>query len=348
MGGDILIYGANGYTGRLVVERALARGLRPVLAGRNRQAVEALADETGLSSRVFDLKGRVADELGGVGTVLHLAGPFSRTSVPMLDACLAARAHYIDITGEIDVFEALAARDAEAKTAGIAVLPGAGFDVVPSDCLAAHLKRRLPGAVSLDLVIGGLNDPSRGTTRTMLEGMAAGTRVREGGIIVELPEVPRGTADFGHGLKPTLGVSWGDVSTAWHSTGIPDIRVFFEASPPLERALGIPRPLRALIASAPGRWLAGRAIDRMPPGPDADARGRGRAVLVGHAADAEGNRAVSQLETPEGYTLTALTAVEIARRVHGGEVAAGFHTPSGAFGPDFILGFSGVKRRDLS
>ncbi len=348
MGGDILIYGANGYTGRLVVERALARGLRPVLAGRNRQAVEALADETGLTSRVFDLKGSVAGDLEGVGTVLHLAGPFSRTSAPMLDACIAARAHYIDITGEIDVFEVLAARSGEAKAAGIVVLPGAGFDVVPSDCLAAHLKRRLPAATSLDLVIGGLNEASRGTTKTMLEGMAAGTRVREDGRIIELPEVPRGTADFGRGLKPTVGVSWGDVSTAYHSTGIPDIRVFFESSPPLERALGMPSLLRTLIASAPGRWLAGRAIDRLPPGPDADARAKGRSILVGHATDADGNRAVSQLETPEGYTLTALTAVEIARRIHGGEVAPGFHTPSTAFGPDFVLGFSGVKRRDLS
>jgi len=344
---EILIYGATGYTGRLVVERAVAKGLRPIVAGRSRAPVEALANEYGLAARVFALDGDVATNLGGVGTVLHLAGPFSATSTPMLAGCLAARANYIDITGEIDVFEAIAARSADARAAGIVALPGAGFDVVPSDCLAAHVKRRLPTATALDLVIGGLSNVSRGTAKTMAEGIAQRTRVREGGEIVELAAVPRGTADFGGGLRPTIGVSWGDVSTAYHSTGIPDIRVFFEASPELERSLSMPDFLKRFLAGRIGQRLARAFIDRMPPGPDADARARGRAVLIAHAIDAEGKQASSQLETPEGYSLTAQTAVEIARRVHAGEVVPGFHTPSSAFGPDFVLSFKGVTRRDL-
>lgn len=344
---DILVYGATGYTGRLVVERAVARGMTPILAGRSRTAVAALAKQRGLDWRAFAMDDNVAAHLGGIGTVVHAAGPFSATSEPMVRGCLAARAHYIDITGEIDVFEALAARDAEAKAAGIVLLPGAGFDVVPSDCLAAHVKRRLPGATALDLVIGGLANVSRGTAKTMAEGIGKGTRIRDGGVIVELDSVPRGTADFGGGLKPTVGVSWGDVSTAYHSTGIPDIRVFFEASPGIERALAMPGWIRRFLSTRIGQTLARAMIDRMPPGPDADARAKGRAILIANAVDAAGKQVTSQLETPEGYALTAQTAVEIARRVHAGEVAPGFQTPTSAFGPDFVLGFKGVTRRDL-
>jgi len=345
--GSIMIYGATGYTGRLACEHAAARGLRPIVAGRNADAVTALANAHRLEGRAFALDDDVAAQLSGVSSVIHIAGPFSRTSAPMLAGCLAARANYIDITGEIDVFEALATSDAAARSAGIVVLPGAGFDVVPSDCLAAHVKRRLPTASALDLVIGGLAEVSRGTARTMVENIARGTMVRENCVIIALDAPPRGTADFGAGLKPTIGVSWGDVSTAYHSTGIADIRCFFEASTVLERAATMPPLMKRLLATRTGQRIVGLLIDRMPPGPDAAARAHGRAALIAHAVDAEGRQVSSQLETPEGYSFTALSAVEVARRVDKGDVAPGFHTPSTAFGPDFVLSFPGVTRRDL-
>ena len=147
-----MIYGANGYTGRLIAQEAKARGLSPVLAGRS-DAVAALARQLGLAHRRFDLDDRdaVRGGLDGIGLVLHCAGPFSATAAPMLEGCLAVGAHYLDITGEIDVFAHCHAQHARAQTAGIVVLPGAGFDVVPTDCLAAQLKRELPSATHLVL-----------------------------------------------------------------------------------------------------------------------------------------------------------------------------------------------------
>ena len=141
-----LIYGANGYTGSLIARTAINQGLRPILAARNAVAVERLGRELGLEYRVFDLDDPVILEkrFQGLSAVLHCAGPFVHTSKPLADACLRSGVHYLDVTGEVSVFEALAARDGEAKASGIMLLPGAGFDVVPSDCLAAHLKRRLP------------------------------------------------------------------------------------------------------------------------------------------------------------------------------------------------------------
>src|SRR6187402_1304471 len=105
----------------------------------------------------------------------------------MVDACLAERVPYLDITGEIAVFEAAAARDAEAKAAGVVLLPGAGFDVVPSDCLAAHLKRRLPSATSLALAFQVLGGVSRGTATTAVENLARGGMVRRAGKLVAVP-----------------------------------------------------------------------------------------------------------------------------------------------------------------
>ncbi|MHB9880308.1 saccharopine dehydrogenase family protein [Pacificimonas sp. ICDLI1SI03] len=347
MTGDLLFYGAYGYTGRLVTERAVARGLSPILAGRNADRVEALARQYGLRWRAFDLGNRAAPELADVSTVLNMAGPFSRTAVPMAEACLQSGTNYVDITGEITVFEALHALGDRAIDSGIVLLPGAGFDVVPSDCLAAHLHRRLPAAQSLHFVIGGLNKLSRGTAKTGLESIAYGTKVRRDGDVVTLPKTPRGTSDLGHGLRATIGVSWGDVATAFYSTGIPNIEVYFESTPDMARMASLPSVLRWLLKTALGQWVGRRAIDRMPPGPNLEQRDRARAILQAEADDANGTTVISRMETPEAYKLTSMTALDIAERLARGEVSPGYHTPSSAFGADYILGFSGVSRTDL-
>ena len=345
----ILIYGASGYTGTLLAEHALAQGLRPILAGRDPEKLRPLATRLGLESRTarLDQPGPLRTALIGVAAVIHAAGPFSRTTRPMAEACLATGAHYVDITGEIDVLESLAARDVDAKSAGIVLLPAAGFDVVPSDCLAAHVAGRLPGATHLRISIGGFGGFSRGTARTMVEGIAWGTRVRRDGRIVELPSPPRGSADFGRGPRRTVGLGWGDVSSAWYSTRVPNIDVFFEAFPAMAAAAGLPAGIRRLIAGGTAQRLINRGIDRLPEGPSASARAAARSTFLAEAWDGAGARAASRMDTPEGYTLTVLTTLEVARRVASGAVPAGFHTPVTAFGPDFILGFPNVTRTDL-
>ena len=110
-----MVYGANGYTGRLVAAEAVQRGLKPILAGRNAEEISALGNSLGLETRIFDLEADVASQLDDLRLVLHCAGPFSRTSMPMLDACLARGVHYLDITGEIDVFENAWRQDERAR-----------------------------------------------------------------------------------------------------------------------------------------------------------------------------------------------------------------------------------------
>jgi short subunit dehydrogenase-like uncharacterized protein len=345
----LLIYGATGYTGRLILTRCLARGLRPVLAGRS-EAVRELARSHGLPATVVGLDdpAALAGALAGVTVVLHCAGPFSRTSSPMADACLAAGAHYLDITGEIGVFEALAARNAEARGRGVMLLPGTGFDVVPSDCLALHLKQRLPGASRLILAFQSTGGLSRGTATTMVENISRGGAVRREGRIVPVPAGWKTIqVDLGRGPVPVTTIPWGDVATAWYSTGIPEIEVYARSTAAQRFGLVASRYLGPLLSSGPVQGLLKRRIRSGAPGPDPAARARGGSVIYGEVTDLKGRIARARLRGPEGYTMTAHTAVAAAERVLAGGATPGFRTPSLAFGADFILGIEGVAREDL-
>src|SRR5499426_3338197 len=226
-----MLYGSYGYTGRLVAAVARSRGHRPLLAGRDPDRLAAQAGELGLSHRVAGLAD--VDALASVlretevSLVAHCAGPYSATADPMTRACLAAGVPYLDVTGEIDVFEALLGMDGAAKQAGITILPGSGMDVVPTDCLAAQLKDRLPGAVRLELAFLAPGGMSPGTAKTGLEGAGKGGRVRIGGELVTVPlGWKRRTVPFPTGPVEVGSIPWGDVSTAHHSTGIPHIVVY--------------------------------------------------------------------------------------------------------------------------
>lgn len=351
MAAKLLIYGANGYTGELCARFAKQQGLVPILAGRSASAVEAVAARHALEHRTFGLD-RAADVeagLEGVAAVLHCAGPFSRTSRPMADACLRRGVHYLDVTGEIAVFEALRARDAEAKQASVMLLPGTGFDVVPSDCLAAHLARRLPDATELTMAFVGIGSVvSHGTATTMIENLGKAGLVRRHG---ELCEAPLGSltreVDFGELRRHCLAIPWGDVSTAFHSTGIPNISVY--TAVPRAAALGarITSRLGALVGSAPVRRFLQSRVDARPAGPTDSQRERSHSLLWGEVKNASGASATTHMRTPEGYTLTALASLLIAQRVISGDVKPGFQTPSSAYGADLVLELDGVTRTDL-
>jgi short subunit dehydrogenase-like uncharacterized protein len=347
MTGPWILYGANGYTGELVARHAVARGHRPILAGRRADAVSALADELALERRLFSLDepAHIDAALAGMSLVLHCAGPFSRTSRPMADACLRTGTHYLDVTGEVEVCEALLARDGEARRADVMLLPGCGFEVVPSDCLALHLKERLPGARRLALVYGGFGPLSRGTATTAVTGLGRGGLVRRGGALVPVPIATKTrVVDLGFGRTQVVALPLADLTTAWRSTGIPDVETYFAASPRLRLLLRASRWLGPALASGPvQRFLLAR-VRTGAPGPSAEERRHGRAYVWGEVEDAEGRRAVSRLRTPDGYTATAHAAVAVVEQVLAGHAPRGFQTPAQAYGaglglslPDVVL-----------
>lgn len=340
MPAPLVVYGAYGYTGELVARRAVERGLAPVLAGRDSERVVRLARALGCEWRAFPLSDAEAVRRGirGAGAVIHCAGPFVHTAAPMAEACVDERVHYLDLTGEIPVFRALLALGPAARNVGVMLLPGAGFDVVPTDCLAAHLARRLPGATSLTLVIGGLDRVSRGTARTLLEHAGAGA----GAALA--PETR--TFDLGLGPVAAVRVPWADVFTAPRSTGISDVRTYLVAGAAARAALRLAPRLAPALGALGLRDAAARLMARGEAGPPERARATARSLVHGEVVDGSGRRAAALQRHPDPYGLTALAAVEIAARALAGEAPPGWQTPATAYGPDLVLALPGVSRED--
>jgi len=349
MANTFLIYGANGYTGELITRFAVERGMTPILAGRNAIAVEELAKKHHLEYRVFSLDetDRLDAALQEVDMVLHCAGPFSITSRLMVEACLRNKKHYTDITGEIAVFEACAAMDKKAKEAGIMVMPGVGFDVVPSDCLARHLKDRLPTATNLSLAFYGMGRLSHGTQATMTMNVGKGGAIRKDGKITGVPAAWKTREiDFGEVTKTGVTIPWGDVATAFYSTGIPNIEVFTVVPPSNLKMMKAARYLGWLLAMGP---IQGYLQKKIPAGGPNDAeRAKGKTLMWGEASDLNGNRVESRLQGPEGYTMTAIAALNIAEKILAGNLKPGYQTPAKAYGADLVMEIEGTARQDVT
>lgn len=335
-----MLYGANGYTGELIAREAVRRGDRPLLAGRNAQEIETLARELGCEWRVFDL---AAPDLSGVSLVLHCAGPFLHTSAPMVQACLDAGVHYLDVTGEVAVFEAIFKRDADAKARGIALIPGVGFDVVPTDCLAAMLHAKLSDANELWLAFaqrrGGI---SRGTRKTMIEGLGWGSAIRKDGRIKLVPHLwDVRTIPFPSGPRLAMTIPWGDLATAFRTTGIPNIRVYSAQSPRAIRRIRLVRPFMRILRVPAVNRLVQKFADRRG-GPSADQRAQAHIELWGRVVNASGREETMTMTVCEGYTFTVLSALEAVSEVLRSAPAPGATTPSLAFGADFVKRIDGT------
>ena len=344
-----MIYGAYGFTGRLVVEEAVNRGHKPILAGRSEGKLIPMSEKWGLEFRTIDLEdasGLVA-ALQDLELVFHTAGPFQFTSKPMINACLATRTNYIDITGEIPVFQHTFAQHAEALSAGIALIPGAGLDVIPTDCLAKYVAGKIPDAVEMELALATSSRPSAGTVRSSLEMMPRGGMRRQAGKLVPHPLGSSiKTVRFSHKEMVVLSISWGDLETAYRSTGIPNITTYMAYPPRLVshvRRFGplIQKLSRLKLVRAAARKLAGRLFS----GPDEELRRRGRSYVWACAKDQDGKQVQAWLETLEGYQLTAVAGVRSVEKLLM-ERPVGALTPAQAFGADFILEIEGTQRYD--
>lgn len=347
MSNTFLIYGANGYTGELITRHAVERGMKPILAGRNAIKIEELAKKHHLDYRVFSLDetDRLDAALQEVDMVLHCAGPFSITSRPMVEAALRNNKHYTDITGEIAVFEAMAALDKKAQDAGVMLMPGVGFDVVPSDCLAKHLKDRLPTATHLSLAFYGMGKLSHGTQATMIMNIGKGSAIRKDGKITPVPAAWKTREiDFGEVTKTGVTIPWGDVATAYYSTGIPNIEVYTVVPPSNLKMMKMSRYLGWLLATKPLQDYLQKQIPA--GGPSDEERAKGKTLLWGVARDLNGNRVESRMQGPEGYTLTAQAALNIAQKILDGNFTPGYQTPAKAYGADLVLEIEGVRRQD--
>jgi short subunit dehydrogenase-like uncharacterized protein len=339
-----MIYGAYGYTGELMVREATRRGLQPVIAGRSEARLLPLANELQLEHRAFDLSQAHAG-LGDIAVVLNCAGPFSATAKALVEACLKSRIHYVDITGEIPVFQFCHSLDARAREAGIVLCPGAGFDIVPTDCLAATLKEGLPDAQQIDLAFSFGTRPSIGTAKTLIEGIEVGGLIRRDHRLIPVADGYRiRRIAFPHGSRWGVTIPWGDVFTAGVSTGVPNGMVFTALPLPLGVMMRLTNALRGLLTTRfAQRWL-NRIVERFfGGGPDDEARATQRTQFWGEATNAAGRRFVARMSAPNVYALTVDTALEIAVHCLSLSGPSGYMTPSMLMGSRFIASRPGVE-----
>ncbi|RYF80924.1 MAG: hypothetical protein EOO03_17015, partial [Chitinophagaceae bacterium] len=345
---------ANGYTGELIARFAAQYGLQPVLAGRRKEAIEPLAQKLGLASKIFDLQDKPAllAALKEVKLIVHCAGPYDHTAKPVVEACLETQTHYIDLNGDLDVFEALKKYDQQAKEKNIMLLPGAGFDVVPTDCLALWLKKKMPDAHQLEIAFAILGSKlSRGTSMTTILKLGEPGAVRKNGIITPEPVGKTGrwvefATDTTGGRKKVfvMSIPWGDVSTAFFSTGIPNIASYtaiprgvwlFNKGQVLFNWL-----LRTSFVRGIARWV----VNSQSPGPGDAVRDKAVSLIHAEVKDQKGNSEVVNMICPEAYSLTASSMLLVSKKILEGNFKAGYQTPSTAYGEDLVMELQGVKR----
>ena len=340
-----MIYGANGYTGRLILKEAQKRGMRPILAGRSHKVIESLAADANLESIVFCLDDKAAaiEALQGVAVVLHCAGPFSATSQQMIEACLATNCHYLDITGEISVFANAHRQSDAARHADIVLMPGVGFDVVPTDCLAAILVQALPAATSMALAFESGGKMSPGTAKTSVEGLAGGGCIRKDGKLKWVPlayktrEIP-----FEHGKRLSVTIPWGDVFTAFISTGVPDIEVYMSTPPSMILKMKRLNMIKPLLSMQWVQNMMKRRIDKSVTGPEFGARQNSFMQLWGEVSSADGRSVSATMTTPDAYDVTVTASLGIVEHLLENEVEGGFYTPSLLMGADYVTRLPGV------
>lgn len=346
--GLFMIYGATGHTGRLTASLARDQGYRPILAGRNKDKLNELAARLGLPAFVVDAEsvGAVQERLADVSILVNMAGPFSATAKPLAEAALGSGTHYLDIAGELPVFKSLQLLDERARSCGTMIMPGAGFVVVPSDCLAAHMIGRQPDARYLRIGVSRPNSISSGSAETMVELINENVTIRQGG---ELTSIPVGGLicmfDFGDGPRISTAVSLPDVLTAYCTTGIPNIESYVESTL-LERSVyHAGAILGSALKSAPIQSLL--KLQAQVLAPAAGSRGVNGRTFVAEAEDPWRRQLRTRLRTPEGYGFTAQTVLVIVEKILAGRYQAGFQTPGRVYGANLLLELEGVVIEDM-
>lgn len=314
----LMIYGAAGYTGRMATANAKAAGVDVVLAGRpqDKEKLATLAVEMNAEYRLFAVDDVPAREgaLSGMAVLLNCAGPFMRTAEPLMQACLAAGVHYLDIAAELDSYRLAERYDQDAQAAGVMLLPGSGGSVAMLGCLAGHAAKRVANPSKLSIALHVAGGFSRGSAVSASENVTTETLHRVDGNLVSRTADEVREFDFGNGPATSFPVTLPELITIWRATDIPNIETYVHVTD--------------------GAFPEGD-FGAMPDGPTLEQREANRYHAAVEVTGEDGTVVRSILDTVNGYTFTTLAAAEAARRVVGGEARAGFQTPAGLFGDGF-------------
>ncbi|CAN5412842.1 saccharopine dehydrogenase NADP-binding domain-containing protein [soil metagenome] len=325
----LLIYGAAGYTGRMVAANARNARIEVVVAGRTKDEAKlaTLADEIGAEYRLFavDDLPAVQAALGDVGVLLNTAGPFMHTAAPLMRASIAAGVHYLDIAAELDSYQLAETLNDAATAAGVMLLPGSGGSVAMLGSLAAHAVKRVSKPVSVSIAMHVAGGFSRGSAVSASENLNTALLRRVDGRLVDRTADMR-DFDFGNGPATAFPVTLPDLITIWRDTAIPNIETY--------------------VYLTDGAFPEGD-LAAMPDGPTHDRREANRYHAAVEVTGEDGSVVRSVLDTVNGYTFTTIAAAEAARRVLNGEARPGFQTPAGLFGEGFAETIADTSIVDL-
>jgi short subunit dehydrogenase-like uncharacterized protein len=343
-----LLYGAYGYTGTLIAREAKDRKHDVVLAGRSSEKLIPIAEELSLDYVIFDLKNEelVFNTIKDYDLIFNAAGPFKYTSPPIVKSCLKSSTNYLDITGEIPVFEQNFKYDSQARENHISIISGVGFDVVPTDCLAEYVSKKLQNPTSLDIGIASISELSPGTLKTMLEYNNTNPLVRRNGELIPLEKRDIRTIQFSDQERPVGPATWGDLSTAYRTTGIPNISTYLfmpkmKVSP--LKSTGV--SFNEMISNEEAKNKVFNWIGKNVHGPNEARRQTNRCYIWASVHNDAGRIEQAWLETMESYRFTAVAGVRCVERVFDLH-PKGALTPALAFGADFVLEIPETIRYD--
>lgn len=323
----LMIYGAAGYTGRMAAAYAKAAGLRLVVAGRDRAPLADLASVLDVEYRVFALDDdeAIIEGLAGIAVLLNCAGPFLRTAEPLMKACIERGVHYLDIAAELDSYRLAEDLDAQARMAGVMLLPGSGGSVAMLGCLTQHAIKRVPEPQSISIALHVSGTMSRGSALSAAENMTDCLARVSGQLVPRSPGDTR-NFDFGRGAVSCFPVTLPDLLTIWKDTQVPNIATFVHVS---------------------GGAFPEGDLATLAEGPSVEQREQNRYQVAVEVIGRDGKIARAVLDTVNGYTFTPMAAAMAARRVLDGDVRPGFQTPAGLFGEDFATSIADTAIVDL-
>lgn len=345
---QLMIYGAYGYSGELMVREAVKQGIKPVMAGRIAEKLIPIANELRLEYRAFDIKD-ARNHLQDISVLLNCAGPFSVTTEILVKACLEQWIHYLDITGEIDVFRKCYELDNEAKRQNIIVMPGVGTDIVSTDCLAAMLKEKLPSATRIDLAFSFGTQPSIGTVKTSVESLGKGGLIRENYKLKTVPNAFRmRKIPFQNKPQWAVTIPWGDVFTAGISTQVPNGMVYMAMPKISIYMMRLTNPFKGILNTRAGQNFIKNLLSKfIKKGPDEQAREGQRGQFWGEAEAPNGDKVEMTMSTPNVYSLTVIAGIRIAKYCLGNHGKSGYNTPSMLLGSHFISSIPDIDTRVL-
>ncbi|KAH8172645.1 saccharopine dehydrogenase NADP binding domain-containing protein [Sarocladium implicatum] len=324
---ELMVYGCNGYTGRLVTTYAKSLGLNIVLAGRTEDKVRSLADELVVEHRIFDLSSHdhIVTALGSVQVLLNCSGPFKHTASPLMRACIQSGTHYLDISAELDSYQLAEELDVEAKAADVVLMPGCGGSVAMLGCLTSYALERTQTPSSIDIALRIAGPLSHGSLVTASDSTITRCLKRVDGAMTEQDPGVTTTFDFdnGEGSVPCFPISLPDLVTLYASTGVPDIRTY------------------AYIAGK-GHFSDSDTVKDGPTGQEREGNPYFASVII---TDRQERKYRAVLETVNGYTFTSQASVHAAKVFLEGVSVAGFKTPAGFLGYRFVESVPGTSMR---